>query len=185
MTTSTLTTETTILPVTSEERSERLGGVLSWSKGLAEKPGNAGLAVSVSGESAGAVATSLRARQHSLTVDEPPTLGGDDLAANPVEYALTALIACQVVTYRLWAEKLGISVEHLEVTAEGNLDTRGFFGVDDAVRPGFQGIDVTVKVTGPESAERYAELQAAVEAHCPVQDLFANPTPVRAHLVTA
>jgi putative redox protein len=33
-------------------------------------------------------------------------------------------------------------------------------------------------VTGPESAERYAELAAAVDQHCPVLDLFQNPVPV-------
>jgi hypothetical protein len=35
-----------------------------------------------------------------------------------------------------------------------------------------------VTVAGPESAERYAELAAAVDAHCPVLDLFQNPVPV-------
>ena len=39
---------------------------------------------------------------------------------------------------------------------------------------------------GPESAERYRELADAVDAHCPVLDLFSNPTPVERRLaVTA
>ena len=33
-------------------------------------------------------------------------------------------------------------------------------------------------MTGPESEERYAELAAAVDEHCPVLDLFQNPVPV-------
>jgi hypothetical protein len=55
---------------------------------------------------------------------------------------------------------------------------RGFFGVDDGVRPGFTAIRVEVTVTAPETEERYAELAAAVDAHCPVLDLFQNPVPV-------
>ena len=32
--------------------------------------------------------------------------------------------------------------------------------------------------TGPESPERYQQLAAAVDEHCPVLDLFRNPVPV-------
>ena len=33
-------------------------------------------------------------------------------------------------------------------------------------------------LTGPESEERYQYLRDVVDAHCPVLDLFQNPTPV-------
>jgi hypothetical protein len=63
------------------------------------------------------------------------------------------------------------------VRVEGDLDLRSCFGVDGGARPGFTAIRVEVTVAGPESAERYAELAAAVDAHCPVLDLFQNPVP--------
>ena len=37
---------------------------------------------------------------------------------------------------------------------------------------------VVITVTGPETPERYRELQEAVDAHCPVLDLTRNATPV-------
>lgn len=46
-------------------------------------------------------------------------------------------------------------------TPRAILDVRGFSGLDDTVRAGFQQIRVTVRVYGPESPERYAELQRA------------------------
>ncbi|BAH53379.1 OsmC family protein [Rhodococcus opacus] len=70
------------------------------------------------------------------------------------------------------------SIEVDEPPAEGDLDVRGFFGFDDAVRAGFGEVRVVVPLTGPESRERYLELQEAVDAHCPVLDLTRNPTPV-------
>ena len=61
----------------------------------------------------------------------------------------------------------------------------GFYGVDDGVRAGLSAVRVEVTVAGPESEERYAELAAAVDEHCPVLDLFQNPVPVSRELVTS
>ena len=130
------------------------------------------------GTGTGWVATDLTSRQHVYVVDEPASLGGDDSAANPVEYALGALISCQVVTYRFWAARLGIQLDDVRITAVGDLDVRGFFGLDDAVRAGFGEIRLDVELTGPETDERYAELHDAVDEHCPVLDLFTSETPV-------
>ncbi|MCW0215043.1 MAG: OsmC family protein [Pseudonocardia sp.] len=128
------------------------------------------------------VVTDVRIGRHSVTVDEPPALGGDDAAPNPVEYALAALLSCQVVTYRFWAAKLGIPLDDVSVDLEGDLDVRGFFGLDDAVRPGFGEVRVVVDLRGPATRERYEELRAAVDEHCPVLDLFTRPTPVTTRL---
>jgi uncharacterized OsmC-like protein len=133
---------------------------------------------SVQGDLVGLTEVDLHARGHAVKVDEPPSLGGEDRGANPVEHALIALASCQAITYRFWAAKLGIELDELEITAEGDLDVRGFFGFDDSVRSGFTSIRLKVTPSGPEAAERYQELADAVDAHCPVLDLFTNPTPV-------
>jgi uncharacterized OsmC-like protein len=121
---------------------------------------------------------------HTFTVDEPPALGGGGTAPNPVEYALASLGSCQAITYRFWAEQLGISLGTLTVRVEGDLDIRGFLGFDDRVRPGFSAVRIQVSITGPEIPERYQELAAAVDEHCPVLDLFRNPVPT-ARTITA
>ncbi|MBW0274000.1 osmotically inducible protein OsmC [Nocardia sp. MH4] len=145
---------------------------------VAADPANARFVFRAAGTTEGTVGSVVTARSHRVAVDEPPALGGADAAANPVEVYLAALISCQVVTYRFWAQRLGITVDDLAITAEGDLDVRGFFGIDDTVRPGFQAVRVNVRITGPESAQRYAELQQAVDAHCPVLDLSTGATPV-------
>lgn len=141
-------------------------------------PAQAAAAFSVSGQLVGTTEVAIRARGHQLTVDEPPVLGGADLGANPVEHALIALASCQAITYRFWAAQLGIELDGLEVVAEGDLDVRGFFGFDDSVRPGFTAVRLKVTPSGPESAERYQQLADAVNAHCPVLDLFGHATPI-------
>ena len=131
------------------------------------------------------VASTVTLGKYRVEVDEPPALGGENAAPNPVEYYLASLLSCQIVTWRFWAEKLGIAVEDISARAEGDLDVRGFFGFDDAVRAGFGEVRVVVTVTGPESPQRYRELHEAVEAHCPVLDLTRNATPVSTVLRTA
>jgi uncharacterized OsmC-like protein len=147
-------------------------------KAVADDGANAQAVFSAQGTLAGVTEVDIRTGAHTFKVDEPPALGGADVAANPVQYALASLGSCQAITYRFWAEQLGISFDSLTVRVEGDLDVRGFFGFDDTVRPGFSAVRVEVTVTGPESAGRYQELAAAVDEHCPVLDLFKNPVPV-------
>lgn len=174
-------TETSTLINDAAVRSTRLGEAgAAWSERIAAKPDSAKLTYRVSGVGVGSVATRISSGKHQFIVDEPAALAGDDVAASPVEYALAAVISCQVVVYRLYAEQLGIQLDDITIDAEGDLDVRGLFGVDDSVRPGFSDIRLTVNINGPESQERYDELARTVERRCPVQDLFSNSTPLSA-----
>jgi putative redox protein len=118
-------------------------------------------------------------RDFVIDVDEPPVLGGTDRAPNPVEYALAALATCQEITYRLHAAALGIPLHEVSVKLEGDIDLRGFFAVDEGVRPGFSEIRGSVRLDSPASPEQLQHLKEVVDAHCPVLDLFRNATPVR------
>jgi putative redox protein len=149
---------------------------------IGEQPAKARVMFKADGALVGPTEVELSARGHTLKVDEPEILGGSNAAANPVEYALAALASCQAITYRFWAEKLGIALDGLEIAAEGDLDLHGFFGLDSSTRPGFTAIRVDVTPLGPEPPERYRELAEAVDEHCPVLDLFANATPVERRL---
>jgi uncharacterized OsmC-like protein len=122
---------------------------------------------------------------HRFTVDEPAALGGLDKAANPVEYALAALGSCQAITYQVWAAQLGVKLDKVAVEVEGDIDLRGFFGLDQRVRAGFDAVRIRVRLEGPESDDRYQKLADAVDAHCPVLDLFRNPVPVERAVTVA
>ena len=161
------------------ERSERLANASAgWAARIAADPSSAQLTYRVRGSGEGSVATRVSAGRHEFIVDEPDALAGDDVAASPVEIALAALISCQIVVYRLYANALGIQLDDISVVADGDLDARRLFGIEVSVRAGFTDVRLAVTVTGPETEERYAELQSVVDAHCPVFDLFTNPTPV-------
>ena len=126
----------------------------------------------------GGFQSTVQARQFRFHSDEPEALGGGDTAPNPVEYLLAALGTCQEVTYRLYADALGIPLDGVSVKLEGTLDLRGFLNVDDDVRPGYTAIRGTVTIDSPASGSEIERLKQAVERHCPVLDTLRNPTPV-------
>jgi putative redox protein len=122
--------------------------------------------------------STVSARQFSLTVDEPETLGGKDAGPNPVELVLAALGTCQEVTYRLYADSLGIPLDGISVKVEGHIDLRGFFALDDAVRPGYRDIHATVEIDSPADEADIRRLTETVDGLCPVLDILTNKTPV-------
>jgi len=177
--TATAHTQSTIPEITGDERAERLTQAGSaWADRIDADRSNAHLTYAVDGTGAGSVATTVRAGKHSFIVDEPAALAGDDAGTSPVEYALGALAGCQVVVYRLYAQKLGIPFDDIVIRAEADLDAARLLGADESVRAGFSAVRLDIELSGPESDARYDELREAVDAHCPVLDIVQNPTPV-------
>ncbi len=148
-------------------------------------PDQASVRFSVSSRGKEGLHREVQVRDFSLTVDEPSTLGGTNKGPNPVEYALAALATCQEITYRLHADAMGIPVNDVSVTLEGELDLRGFFNAAEGVRPGFLWIEGKVSFDSPATPEQLSALKQTVDAHCPVLDLLRNPTPVRLSLAEA
>src|SRR5262249_13518750 len=58
--------------------------------------------------------------------------------ANPQEYLLAAMNACMIVGYTALCALQGIALQKLEITTEGDIDLRGFFGLDPAVPAGYR-----------------------------------------------
>ncbi len=110
-----------------------------------------------------------------LDADEPPVLAGRDLGANPVEHLLNALAACLTTTMVYHAAIRGIKIEELESELEGDIDLRGFLGLSNEVRRGYQNIRVKFKVkTDAENVEKLKALSKL----SPVFDVTSNGTSV-------
>jgi uncharacterized OsmC-like protein len=121
-------------------------------------------------------------RGHTVVADEPRSFGGSDAAQSPVELLLTSLATCQAVTYKVWAAQLGIALDRVEVEAVGRIDLRGFVGVGDDARAGYEDVRMRIALHGPEDRARYEQLAAAVDRHCPVLDVLSRPIPVEREL---
>jgi uncharacterized OsmC-like protein len=112
--------------------------------------------------------------QHGIT-DAPPTLGGPNESANPVELLLSALAGCAVFVCERAAQELGIGLKAVQVTAAGDFDPRGVCG--EPVDPRFQALRVRLTLDGPDPAQS-ALLVQAFQTRCPVYTTLARAVPV-------
>lgn len=114
--------------------------------------------------------------------DEPDVLLGTDKGANPVEYVLHALAGCITTSLVYHAAARGIHIEGVSSTYEGELDLRGFLGIDPDVRRGYQNIKVTFDIKGDLTQEQKQELIALGQQFSPVFDTISNPVNVEVKL---
>jgi uncharacterized OsmC-like protein len=119
-----------------------------------------------------------REKPYVLNNDEPPVLLGKDQGANPVEYVLNALAGCLTTSLVYHSAARGIKIESVESSFEGNLDLRGFLGISDQVRNGYENIRVTFRVKADASDEQIEELIQLAQKRSPVFDIVSNPVPV-------
>ena len=115
-----------------------------------------------------------RTQPFVMDADEPPVLLGQDAGANPVEYVLHALAACLTTTMVYHAAARGIEIEAVDSELEGDLDLRGFLGLSDEVRKGYETIRVNFRVRSDASPATLRELAQ----FSPVFDIVSNSLPV-------
>jgi len=106
-------------------------------------------------------------RRFSIDIDEPCELGGSNRFANPQEHLLAALNACMMVGYVAQCSLRGIILEKLEIEIDGEIDLRGFLGIDPAVPPGYDNLTYVVRIKGNGTKEEFAEIHDAVMATSP------------------
>lgn len=93
-----------------------------------------------------------------IEADEPDVLLGNDQGPNPVEHLLNALAGCLTSSLVYHAASRGIRIDAIQSTIEGDLDIRGFMGLSNDVRKGYQNIRVTFRVKSDADEQKLSEL---------------------------
>jgi uncharacterized OsmC-like protein len=117
-------------------------------------------------------------RDFVLEADEPQSLLGSDTIPNAVELVLASLGSCLIVGFAYNATAMGIRIRSLDIDIKGNLDLRGFLGISDSIRPGYQKIVATCRIDSDVSQEKLEELCRRVHRTSPVGDIVSNVEPV-------
>ncbi|MEX1109004.1 MAG: OsmC family protein [Dongiaceae bacterium] len=122
-------------------------------------------------------------RRFTFGIDEPLELLGENTAPNPQEYLMAALNACVMVGYVAGAAIRGIKLESVEIETQGELDLRGFLGIDPDVKPGYDRLHYTVRIKGNGTTEQFREIHETVIKTSPNYFNIAKPVAIDADLV--
>lgn len=125
----------------------------------------------------------VHTREFTLEGDEPEQILGERTAPNAVELVLGALGSCLSVGYAANAAAMGIELDSLRFEMEGDIDLRGFLGISEDVRPGYESISCTVYIQTDASQAELEDLQDRVETTSPLMDILQNEVALDTHLV--
>jgi uncharacterized OsmC-like protein len=105
----------------------------------------------------------------TVRTDLATTLGGAGSGFQPGWLMRAGLASCTATLIAMRAERLGITLGKLEVTARSESDVRGLLGIDPSVIAGPSRIDMDVEIEAEGVADSVlAELVAWADAHSPV-----------------
>ncbi|MEO1169015.1 MAG: bifunctional alpha/beta hydrolase/OsmC family protein [Pseudomonadota bacterium] len=125
-------------------------------------------------ESAGGRYTQrVQAGPHAYLVDEPATLGGDDLGPTPYDHLLTALGTCTSITMQMYAARKDIPLQGVKIELEHSRDH-----VDDCATCNnddnrIDVMDMAIELVGDLTDEQRARLLEIADK-CPVHRTLEN-----------
>lgn len=124
-----------------------------------------------------------RARGFTIHIDEPTELLGTNTAPNPQEHLMAAMNACLMATYVAACAMQGVELRNLEIETRGELDLRGFLGLDKNVKPGYDELDYVVRIKGNGTQQQFEAVHKWVMATSPNYWNMAKPIRLKPQLV--
>ena len=117
---------------------------------------------------------SARKEPYILNADEPEILLGKDQAPNPVEYLLHAVAACVTSSIVYHAAARGITLHSVESRVEGDIDLRGFLGIDNSVPKGYKKIRMMFVIKADVPEDQLQEIADLGKTYSPVYNTVTN-----------
>lgn len=124
-------------------------------------------------------------QDYTIRADEPNALLGTDTAPNPQMLLFAALSSCVLNTFIVNAAAKGARVQSVEIELEGELDLRGFLGIDEATNPGYNELTIVCRVKGDGTKAQYEECLEAGTRYSPNFQSISRPVQVRTRLEMA
>jgi uncharacterized OsmC-like protein len=123
-----------------------------------------------------------REGKFTMEADEPPVLLSGDTAANPVEHLLHALVSCVTTAAVYHAAARHIPVEAVESELVGDLDLRGFLGLDPAVPKGYRSVTMRMRIRGDLTPEQKQQVMELGCTYSPVYNMVSPGVPISVEL---
>jgi uncharacterized OsmC-like protein len=116
---------------------------------------------------------------HLVHTDLARAFGGRDSAPSPGAMMRAALGSCLAMGYRLRAARYEVPLDEIVVTVDSSSVLAGMLDPGAGHPPGFTGVHVDVRVTGPAPADDIRSLIGEADRLSPMVDVVQRAIPVR------
>jgi len=110
-----------------------------------------------------------------FVVDSGAEKGTTPMPLNPGALGRASLGSCIAVAYAMWAAKLEVPIDGLEVDLETDYDARGMYGLDDSISPAYTEARYTVTVHTAASEEEVQRLADTADKYCTFLQVWTQP----------
>jgi uncharacterized OsmC-like protein len=117
-----------------------------------------------------------------LVVGMPQSMGGANEGPTPGVFGRAAFGTCLAISYGLWAARLGVPLESVEVDVSADYDARGELGVSSEVRPGYLEIRYLVRIASSAPERDVLRVLDTADRYSTFVDVFSNGVPLRREL---
>lgn len=124
----------------------------------------------------------VQEKNHVLTADLPPSMGGEDCGPSPSALLRAALSSCVAMGVKMWAARRDVAIDRVEVRVETDVDARGQFGVAEEIAPGFEGVRIHIHVESPADPDLVRDIIQTSLRFSPLMDAFRKAQAVETHL---
>ena len=108
--------------------------------------------------------------------------GGNNAGPSPGFFGRGALGSCLTIGIAMWAARLEIPIDGVEVMVEADYDSRGELGVADDIPPGYTQVRCITTVTSSASEPDVRRVVEMAEKYSPYRDVFARAHDIRGEL---
>ncbi len=122
------------------------------------------------------------AQDFDIMIDEPCELLGTGKHPNPQQVLFAAINTCIMNTFVVNAAVRGIRLEKLEIELEGDIDLRGYLGIDESVTKGYEELNFILRVKGDGTREQFEELLEVACNHSPNYYTITHPVPINGRI---
>jgi uncharacterized OsmC-like protein len=115
---------------------------------------------------------------YELEIGMTEKYGGQGGAPNPGVLGRGALASCLAIGYGMWAARLGVPCDAIEVEVQADYDIRGELGVAEDVRPGYAAMRYVVRVVSASPEADVLRMLDTADRCSSYRDIFAHGVPL-------